>query len=456
MPCEAAPQRRHVICHHEGTLTTRDSKRHIPHPFRVAAGAGRVEITFAFAPAGAAGISNLITLTLFDPTGFRGAGHRGGSEHRVSISPSAATPGYVPGPLPAGEWVAELDTHLVMPGEPLHYSLDVALSEERGAPMRSSTPRAPLQAASGWYRGDLHTHTDHSDADGRDVASLLRSAREEALDFIFLTDHNTVSGLPETDASCDGGLLAAGGVELTTYWGHALCLGARDWIDWRVRPNAGEMPRLARSVDGREQLFVIAHPMANGDPCCTGCAWRFGDMMPGPARAVEVWNGPWDGDSNNENALALWYDWLNQGLRLVATAGSDTHARADYGRHPAFSVVHADALSEAVLIRAIRAGHLYLSAGPHLSFDACGEDGSRAAMGDEVAGEASFSLHWADCASGALVRVMLNGRSFIERAADRQGGLDWRLSAREADWALVEVRAPGGEMLALTNPIYMK
>ena len=59
-------------------------------------------------------------------------------------------------------------------------------------------------------------------------------------------------------------------------------------------------------------------------------------MMPGDARVVEVWNGPWGCDSNNEKALTLWYDWLNQGLRLAATAGTDTHGRHAYAARPGF------------------------------------------------------------------------------------------------------------------------
>ncbi|MEZ4637321.1 MAG: hypothetical protein R2856_20590 [Caldilineaceae bacterium] len=42
-------------------------------------------------------------------------------------------------------------------------------------------------------------------------------------------------------------------------------------------------------------------------------------MMPGTARFVEIWNGPWFGGNSeknsNEQGLALWYGWLNQGLR---------------------------------------------------------------------------------------------------------------------------------------------
>ena len=77
-----------------GTLTGRDVKRHIPHVFQVPEGAARVRATLSFDPAIVAGHRNMICLTLFDPAGFRGAGHRHGNRHVVEISRDAATPAF--------------------------------------------------------------------------------------------------------------------------------------------------------------------------------------------------------------------------------------------------------------------------------------------------------------------------------------------------------------------------
>jgi hypothetical protein len=403
----------------------------------------------------------MLTLTLFDPGGFRGAGHREGDSHRVQISPTEATPGYLPGPLPAGEWVAQIDTHLVMPGEAVHYWLDVTLSEN--ASIDSETvfwPKAragkTARQGAGWYRGDLHSHTHHSDAGERTVAELIQMVRDYRLDFIFLTDHNTTAGLAEMDAAASEALLTAGGVELTTFWGHALCLGGREWVDWRVQPVAGDMARIAAATYANDQLFIIAHPQAVGDPACTGCAWRYGEMMPGNARLVEIWNGPWVGDSNNEATLSLWYDWLNQGLYLTATAGTDTHSNQDYAAKPGFNVVYAEALSEAALLKALRAGHLYLSAGPQLTFQAWNESAERWISGDTVKQPATFGVTWADCPAGAHVRLIANGRLLHQWLAGPQGSYEWAMRPDQANWVVVEIRAGNGEILAITNPIFMQ
>ena len=445
--------------HLSGTLTARDAKRHVPHSFAVPAGATQIALSLSFTPVAQSGLANMLTLTLFDPDGFRGARHRGGSQHAVVISDTAATPGYLAGPLPAGEWVVQIDTHRIMPGAPVHYKLDIAISTETEAPMTHVLPEGRRNGGrdrgTGWYRGDLHSHTDHSDAGERTVADLIAAAQDAGLDFLFVTDHNTTSTLAALETIDSGDLLVAGGMELTTFWGHALVLGTRRWIDWRFRPGDGGIERVAMNADTAGELFIIAHPNAGGDPLCTGCAWRFGEMMPGTARLVEVWNGPWGGDSNNEASLALWYDWLNQGRRMVATVGSDTHSAADYAAGPSFAVVYTDELSEAALLRAIAAGHLYLSSGPALTLDARAGDGTRAMMGDSIGQDATFEASWQACPPGATLRIIANGCLLHAQDATEPGIHRWSMAPRAASWVTAELRSAAGELLAVTNPIFL-
>ncbi len=447
-----------MTVHFEGDLTTRDCKRHIPHAFTLPDDCEQLDIHFSFAPLRGQGIVNLVTLTVFDPHGFRGAGHRSGGDHHVCLTAAEATPGYLPGPLPAGEWTVQLDTHMIMPGAPVHYRLDVTPRTEASRPPSAAAPPRPTppQRGAGWYRGDLHTHTHHSDAANFTVADLLRLARAYRLDFVFLTDHNTISGLAEMEAAATPDLLTAGGIELTTFWGHALCLGARAWVDWRVRPDDDTMGRIAAATYASDQVFIIAHPQSDSDPGCTGCAWRYGLMMPGNARLVEIWNGPWRGDSNNEDALALWYDWLNQGWRLYATAGTDVHGSDHAGDAiPAFSVIYAEALTEAALLKALRVGHLYLSAGPELLLQARDAAGAIWMSGDTVSLPATFTASWARCPAGAQVRLIANGRLWEQRSVSEQGDYHWAITPEQAAWIVLELRDSAGDMLAVTNPIFL-
>jgi hypothetical protein len=444
----------------EGHLSAADAKRYIVHTFEVPAGANRLSLHFSYEPARVGDVENLLCLSLFDPSGFRGAGHRSGASQRVDIDARRATPGYLPGALPPGRWLVEVDTHMIMPGEPCYYRLDVSTSTGQAGPAPAGdppSPPAPWAArgrGAGWYRGDLHTHTIHSDG-AWDVAGLLTAARAYRLDFVTLTDHNTVSGLDEMARAAAADLLTMGGVELTTYWGHALSLGLPRWVDWRTQPGGRTMAEVAGEVEQAGGLFVIAHPGSVGDPVCTGCAWRYPEMMPGPARAVEVWNGPWDGDSGNEESLALWYDWLNQGYRMVATAGTDAHS-FEPALEVGFNVVYAEALSQAAILEAVRRGHLYLSAGPRLTFAARTAEGGTALMGDSLLAGAAAELAggWEGCPSGAWLRLVVNGQPLAEWEAEGDGSRTWPIAEKRARWCLVEVRDARGRMLALTNPIF--
>jgi hypothetical protein len=452
----------------EGELTARDCKRCLPFRFEVPEGCGVLEIDLTFEPDRVQGIANRLTLSLFDPNGFRGAGHRGGAAHHVRIDGQTATPGYLPGPLPVGTWMVEIDTHMIMPGPPVRYRLAVEghegsrVSADRPAESQGYGGGSMARGGAGWYRGDLHTHSHHSDAKAFTVGDMVRLARTYALDFFFLTDHNTNAGFISGEvksavgAGAASDLLIGRGIELTTYWGHALCLGTDRWVDWRVRPGTGAMARIADAARQDGQVFVIAHPMSDGDPGCTGCAWRFGEMMPGSARFVEIWNGPWGGDSNNETNLALWYDWLNQGLRMIATAGTDVHGKVPDGVAPGFNVIYAEALSEPALLDGLRAGHCYLSAGPTLRLEAEDADGERVMMGDMLDQPATFHAAWEGTQTGGTVRVLVNGRLLSKIASGTDGDIRWDMNPTDGAWVVVEVRGEDGDLLAVTNPIFLQ
>jgi hypothetical protein len=213
-------------------------------------------------------------------------------------------------------------------------------------------------------------------------------------------------------------------------------------------------------LETKGSIFIIAHPGSVGDPACTGCAWRFGEMMPAGARFVEVWNGPWAGDSGNEVALSLWYDWLNQGHRLTATAGTDSHGPGAYAPDgteglPGFTVVQAAACTERALLNGLRQGRCYLSAGPRLDFAAFDADGGRHEMGEQITAPASLKLSWDVVPLGAQGRLLANGRLLDTWPCAGEGERTWALSVDTADWLVVEIRDATGWMLALTNPIHL-
>jgi hypothetical protein len=447
------------------TLTSANVKENIPFSFQLPAGLTQLTIRLSFSPWLVNNIYNMLTLSVFDPQGWRGAGHRHGSVHEVVMNAQSATPGYRAGPIQAGEWSVVVDTHMIMPGPPCPIRLEITGTD---VPLVGSAPTwVPGRATPrgrGWYRGDLHAHTIHSDASW-DVPELLEWAREEKLDFSTLSDHNTVSNLAQMDASRTDRLLTIGGLELTTFWGHALVLGVRDWFDWRVRPGERTMEQIAANVTQHGGLFIIAHPRAVGDPLCTGCRWVYETMMPGNARAVEVWNDPWSSEGdNNEDALALAFDWLNQGYRIALTAGTDNHGRrhALAGESQAesygFDVVYSEDLSEPEILKAVREGHLYLSSGPCLELTAS-TNGQSAMMGDVIhtvtAMPVTIDAQWDGAPAGARLALIVDGKTRETLALGERGSQTWQLTGDADHWCLVTLRSRDGLMLALTNPIYL-
>ncbi len=448
----------------QGTLTSGDMKRHILHPFEVPPHATRLDIRFHYTAPPVDELRNLLCLSLFDPTGFRGAAHRGGGDQHVHISLDRATPGYRPGTLPPGPWTIEIETHRIIPGAPCDYRLDIVVETSSAdppspAPSTTARPQPVLRRTAGWYRGDLHAHTIHSDGTW-DMKSLTQIARAYRLDFITITDHNTVTGLADIPRNPPEDLLIMAGMELTTFWGHALSLGTYDWIDWRVRPGERSMADIAHEVAAMGGLFVIAHPGIQGDPVCTGCDWRYPEVMPGPAHVVEVWNGPWDEDSENERSLAMWYVWMNQGHRLVATAGTDAHGPTGQATpadlNVGFNVVHADALSQEAILQAIARGHLYLSSGPRVDLHGRAQTGEHAMMGDVLpCGAAEIRVSWDGCPSHARARLIADGAPLDEWRPDRRSSRSWTIADGQARWCLVEIRDGQSRLLALTNPIFL-
>ncbi len=438
-----------------GTLTHADSKKHIEHRFTVPNAATQLSIKLDHAPDWATGAdyANQVSLSLFDPDGARGTRHNN-RDQSIRLTRWHATPGYLPGELQAGEWVVVIDTHRIMPPDPLEYTITVDISTDSADVGEQHTymPGTTASRGPGWYRGDLHGHTLHSD--GRwDVPEYVAFAKERGLDFVTLTDHNTVSGLAQLDSLRDDDLLTMGGEELTTYYGHALALGTRQWQEWRTA-NGRTMLDLARAIMEKGLLFVIAHPRSVGDPACTGCRWEFDDMMPGNAPAVEIWNGVWD--DYNEDGLQLYYQWLNAGHRLVATSGTDIHGRpSGEVSGAAVDVVYAEDLTEAAIIDGIQRGHLYLSSGPTLNLTAAQGD-IIAMMGDTLPNkqDTEITLTWASTHTDDTARFIVDGRVQDTIATDDAGNNVWLVPAGDASWVLAEVRGADGRMRAVTNPIF--
>ena len=449
-------------CMFEGVLTLDDFARHLPHEFDVPKGVGTLRVHFEYDPASppAGGIPHLLSISVYDPAGARGTRHNN-ADQSVVISADYASPGYLPGQIEEGRWTVEIDTHRILAPGQVRYRITVEWSADAPEPPEPAVAsvEARYEPGPGWFRGDLHGHSLHSDA-GWSVEEFEADAQRRGLDFAFLTDHNTVSGLRDLSTSNRGRTFIFAGVELSTFFGHCLVLGTDRHIDWRIKDGETMAARVAE-IQAEGMLFVIAHPMARGHPWCTGCTWQYPDVYPGPATHVEVWNRAWS-IPHNEHALQLYYGWLGRGCKVFATCGSDTHG--PNGRDQAgYNIVFAQALTQREILAAIQKGRSYLSSGPEVGIDAHTETGEIFGMGQSVSKPVtSVSIDISRAPPGSTLRLITASPGNGGASLAHEVGLvaDTRLEFDQVDLALttfltVEVRDANRQLCAMTNPIFL-
>ncbi len=334
-----------------GTWTIDDMMASPLHylPVEVAPGTAALRVTLSYARDSGA----VLDLGCFGPSGFRG--WSGGARSSFVISAAGATPGYLPGEVVAGLWQVAIGLYRV-PAEGVGYEVTaeqisgaeaagwlagaladdgVVLADSAGTggsagfagltgltglvgsfgppvvPVPGERPgRRGLPAAPGrtWLAGDLHAHTVHSDG-AMTVPELAAHAVSRGLDFVAVTDHNTVSHHRELGwASAAYGVTLVPGQEVTTPCGHAGVLGDTGWIDFRT--SAEEWLDAAERGGG---LMSINHPFA-GD-----VSWLHPMTRRPPL--LEVWHWSWL-DPTWTTPLSWWQAWDPS---AIPVGGSDWH-----------------------------------------------------------------------------------------------------------------------------------
>lgn len=448
-----------IVLTYDGQLTPDDMRQLKPVHFDVPEGVTQINFDFAYSPKHPEGhqFPNQISLMVYDPDGPR----LGISKPRPEgsfINAVQPSPGGMPHPITPGQWtVYVLVYRLLTPNNPVDYQLTITLSTDviDGQPRPFDRGKVASRGP-GWYRGDLHAHSIHSDGSW-DIPELVQFWRDRKVDFMTLSDHDTISGLAEVRSLADDHLLTLGGIEISTFLGHCVAVGVHEWFDWRTADGQQiPVPDIADKVIASGALFTIAHPRDSGEPWCCGCRWLHEDMMPGNALAVEIWNGYWG--ERNEEALRLFYSWLNQGHAIVATSGTDIHRRPPENTpgHGAVNVVYAEDLTETAIVAGIKAGRSYISAGPELLVSARSKSGVEGMLGDTLPVEpADIMINWKDANWGSLLRLIVDGMPYAETPIDESGELTWTIT-KTSKWCTVEIREPQTGLWAVTNPILFR
>ncbi|HEY1499108.1 MAG TPA: CehA/McbA family metallohydrolase [Acidobacteriaceae bacterium] len=454
----------------QGNVRPSQNQTYFPIPFTVPAGTHRITVTF----------QNLghdqrtvLDLGIADPFRFRG--NSGGNKNHFTLSDTDATPSYLPGAIPPGRWKLLISVPNIRAGVTSKYRAEVwfnsALDDS------SFTPQ-PLNSQPGWFRGDLHMHTAHSDGScpsqaGNSVPCplflTLQAAVKRGLDFIAVTDHNATSQYDderELQPYFDK-LLLIPGREMTTFHGHANEFGTTRYIDYRVGspavPDVNAMFRAARALGA---IVSINHPQSPTGEICMGCGWN-----PTPAAdmslvtSIEVING------GGLPATRFWGAQLDRGYRLTAVGGSDNHHGDWPPEHTASvgyptTVIYARDLSVAALLDGIRSGRVFVDASGsrNRSLDFHAQAGSSSAeMGGVLAAPnnapVALDVHVANC-PGATVHTFLDNAEVAALPSQPVTDADQTLHASWTSdgarhWIRVEVRDADRRLLLFGNPVYI-
>ncbi|GAX90060.1 CehA/McbA family metallohydrolase [Effusibacillus lacus] len=372
----------------------------------------------------------IVDLGVKDPMRVRG--WSGGARTEFTIGMEKATPGYLSGHLVPGQWAVLLGAYKIPKG-----GCEVTLTLEFKGKQRS------------WLKGDLHVHSEHSDG----TYSLWEKARRiEAigLDFVALTDHNTVS--QNFSYPKDSPVIFIPGMELTTNSGHCNLYGVEDPLqDFRVT-SMEELHERIREAREKGAKISLNHPY------CPNCGWKWDFSV--DHDWVEVWNGPWR--PSNQQTLNWWQEQLVSGRRLVAVGGSDTHGphhSIKYGM-PTNWVFSESRTSEGIL-DAIDRGHVFLSfspEGPIIDLH-CGSY----MIGDMVESPTSdVRMTVTHLLQGDIVKIISNRGVEDEIVVDEDTGVcEKTWTAEDRYFYRVEVwrylqEIENWLVAALSNPIYFR
>jgi hypothetical protein len=443
-----------------GSLSHADYEHLLEREFDVARGTKRLKISLAYTGEDR---RTVIDLGLRGPLEFRG--WSGGGPQTIVVGPTFASYGYLPGPIEPGRWAVVLGVPNIREGSTDTYQVTI---EE----LDREEPAFPvIRRQAGWYAGDFHSHSGHSDGtasltDGSRVklppARIFEAARRAGLDFVALTEHNTTSHWNEVERMQPyyNGLLLLHAREVTTYNGHMNAFGEHGFVDFRVGGNRTVQAMLDELKSGG--AFVsINHPRLPDDETCMGCGWSaFDSETMRRINGIEVVNG-----NTIEGPLAGWPVWakmLNAEFHLTAIGGSDDHT-ADETNDKAIgtptTVVYAEELSEPALLEGLRKGRVYIrtngAVGPVLQFEAMSRDGSWQ-MGDIIPKSAESVTLYArvSAASGQQLQWIRNGE--VVSSTPVQEGIPATLPIRvePGDWFSVTVRDAKGPTL-FSNAIYV-
>jgi len=389
---------------------------------------------------------------------FGGLGLHGGSMHWPTVNQSAFyVNGHYEAKVPVGRY-----TLVVSKGPEYRIYRQAVDVDQTGVSVEARLTRWDNLAAKGWFSGDDHIH--YTRADKSDDETLLMLSKAEGLNVanilqmgnVASTHYRSYSWTVVVDESDPTYVLAPGQEDPRTgYRGHSIGLHLQEAV--RDSENYLLYDLVFRRVRAQGGLVGYAHV---GWPNPAILAGRLGlalDIPEGLVDFVEVLQG---GTAN----LQTWFNFLNLGIKLTPSAGTDFPA-VDQRPGAVRNYVKIDGeFSARAWFDAFKAGHTFVTDGPMLEFSIAGKDmGSelRVADGTPLKIKARARLN-PDL--DQLDRLELIEQGQVIRQIDSKEGsqdlsLECEIRASHGTWFVVRATGKCGgsdpTTIAVSAPIYV-
>jgi histidinol phosphatase-like PHP family hydrolase len=220
-----------------------------------------------------------------------------------------------------------------------------------------------------FFRGNLHCHSDRSDGHWS-PEDVVAAYREAGYDFIVLSDHFEARygwRITDTRHLRDERFTTIVGAELSSApWDDRHCywvVAAGLPVDFSP-PSPGDHAEAITRARECGAFVTLLHPGLNNLPLAA-C-----DTLPAfeAVHAVEIYNHTMAVGAATDRASGAYVldGLLEQGCRLLVTAGDDAHFARPDDRFGAWVEVAADRLEPDALLAALKAGRYYSTQGPAL------------------------------------------------------------------------------------------
>ncbi len=347
-------------------------------------------------------------------------------------------------------------------------------------------------AADGWYSGDVHVHMHYGGEYLLAPEDAALAQRAEDVHFMNMAVANINSGHVSDEQFFEGKehalstpqhILRWGEEYRNDFYGHMCLFGIDELVPpiyagFLASEHPHDVPANAEAARHCHRIggtLSYAHPMmrAGGLDRVFAAARAYEakelpvDAALGLVDAVDVMSYPADHMATAE----LWYRLLNCGLRLAATAGSDTfmnHADSGQFSNPpagvrAFVRVDGELTTDA-WCAGVRAGRTFVTNGPMLRLEVDGR-----APGDDIAAHVGDVLR-VEAEAGAAVpmqrlELIVNGDVVAVTEAAEGGAqhlaLRHEIAVSDGCWVALRARGIahpsvlGREVFAHTSPVYV-